>query len=173
MDKVVQVIKDLFGWFFGTCFVLLALGLFFGGTVFGGVASLLFGLGITPLRRKLMWSAKVSFIVLSCLFLISCGSLAFIGSTEQAEEKTQQGIQEQSQQQTIIMEDSIGAEEVEAEEPETVFAALKSMSQREPSGSSITLEGLMSRWMIFCSRQSSSALHRSFASFTTCASLLT
>ncbi len=122
MDKVVQVIKDLFGWFFGTCFVLLALGLFFGGTVFGGVASLLFGLGITPLRRKLMWPAKVSFIVLSCLFLMSCGSLVFIGSAEQTEEKTQQGTQEQSQQQTIIMEDSIGAEEVEAEEPETVLA---------------------------------------------------
>ena len=131
MDKVVQVIKDLFGWFFGTCFVLLALGLFFGGTVFGGVASLLFGLGITPLRRKLMWSAKVSFIVLSCLFLISCGSLAFIGSTEQTEEKPQQGTQEQSQQQTIIMEDSIGAEEVEAEEPEPIIEP-KDPDEEEP-----------------------------------------
>ncbi|MBO5241551.1 MAG: MBL fold metallo-hydrolase [Lachnospiraceae bacterium] len=131
MDKVVQVIKDLFGWFFGTCFVLLALGLFFGGTVFGGVASLLFGLGITPLRRKLMWPAKVSFIVLSCLFLISCGSLAFIGSTEQTEEKPQQGTQEQSQQQTIIMEDSIGAEEVEAEEPEPIIEP-KDPDEEEP-----------------------------------------
>ncbi len=85
MDKVIQVMKDLFGWFFGTCFMLLALGLFFGGAVVGATASLLFGLGITPLRRKLMWPAKVSLIVLSCLFLISCGSLAAIASTEEPE----------------------------------------------------------------------------------------
>lgn len=85
MDKVIQVMKDLFGCFFGTCFMLLALGLFWGGAVVGAAASLLFGLGITPLRRKLMWPAKVSLIVLSCLFLISCGSLVSIASTEEPE----------------------------------------------------------------------------------------
>lgn len=95
MDKVFQVMKDLVGWFLGTCFVLLALGLFFSGAVVGGIASLLFGLGITPLRKKLMWTAKVNCIVLSCLFLVSCGSLLSVGSEKEAEQTVQQEVQQE------------------------------------------------------------------------------
>ena len=89
-----QVLKDLVGWFLGTCFMLLSLGFFVDGSVVGGIASLLFGLGITPLQRKLTtaWniSSKVSFIALTCLFLVSCGSLIDVSSQTEPESYAQE-----------------------------------------------------------------------------------
>ncbi|MBE5882354.1 MAG: MBL fold metallo-hydrolase [Lachnospiraceae bacterium] len=118
MDKVFQVIKDLLGWFLGVCFILLALGLFFDGSAIGGVASLLFGLGITPLRRKLMWTAKVSYIVLSCLFLVSCGSLMSVSSTEEAKEEVQQETAT-TEEQTVAAQNSEDEAETKTDiEPE-------------------------------------------------------
>lgn len=126
MDKFFQVIIDLVGWFLGVCFLFLALGLFFSGAVIGGITSLLFGLGITPLRRKLMWTAKVSFIVLTCLFLVSCGSLL---SVEPAEDTVQE-----AQQETVIAEENDVpevADSVEEQNAETVTVIEESEPEEE------------------------------------------
>ncbi len=101
MNSLFQVLKDLVGWFFGVCFILLSLGLFLSGSIVGGSASLLFGLGITPLRRKLAMvfnmSSKVSFIALTCLFFVSCVSLADIGSQTEQESAVVENVAETGQ----------------------------------------------------------------------------
>ncbi len=143
MDKVFQVIKDLFGWFFGTCFILLAIGLFFDGSIVGGISSLLFGLGVTPLRKKLMWTAKVSFIVLSCLFLVSCGSLMSVSSSEEIVQETQQDEQQTviTEETEVIAEDSVENSdpadaviiaETEEEEPEQTLPEEEQEDEYEP-----------------------------------------
>jgi len=128
MDKVFQVIKDLFGWFFGTCFILLAIGLFLNGSIVGGIASLLFGLGVTPLRKKLMWTAKVSFIVLSCLFLVACGSLMSVSPSEEIAQETQQ-----NEQQTVITEETDVIAEDSVEIQDTADAVIVAdIEEKEP-----------------------------------------
>ncbi|MBQ8199001.1 MAG: MBL fold metallo-hydrolase [Lachnospiraceae bacterium] len=96
MSSLFQVLKDLVGWFFGVCFIVLSLGLFFNGSIVGGVASLLFGFGITPPGRKMAtafnMSSKVSFIALTCLFLVSFGSLADAGSETAPESNLQETV---------------------------------------------------------------------------------
>lgn len=137
MSSLFQVLKDLVGWFFGVCFILLSLGLFIGGSIVGGIASLLFGLGITPLRRKLAtacnMSAKAIFVTLACLFLVSCGSLADVGSKTEPESTAMETVAEQSVETELPEESTVmaAAEEESAAQDEIEVETVEETAPEE------------------------------------------
>ncbi len=92
MNKIIQifqVLKDIVACFLGIIFLMIALSLFFEGAVIGGIAAMSFGIGITPLWRKILRamnmhvSVKKTMIAMTCLFLVVCGSIAMLGGTSE------------------------------------------------------------------------------------------